>query len=260
MTVVDERSRVPALDAAAIRRLAAALDRPELIAAFLIGSQARGTAGPLSDVDIAVIHAPTLAPQDLPDLRLSLAAAAGVALGTSEVDVVLLNGAPALMRHEALRDPVVLVDHDPQARIDFQVRALGDYLDTEPMRTLFSRHMHERIREGRLAVPPRIDARLERLEALLGQLEGFRARGRAAYVGEPEVRLATQHALQLAIQICIDVAAYLLATAGRSAPDRYQDLFTDLRAEGLDERLATGLAQAASLRNILVHDYLEADD
>jgi predicted nucleotidyltransferase len=153
MTVVDERSRVPALDAAATRRLAAALDRPEVLAAFLIGSQARGTAGPLSDVDIAVIHAPTLAPGDLPDLRLSLADAAGAALGTSEVDVVLLNGAPALMRHEALRDPIVLVDRDPQARIDFQVRALNDYLDTKPMRALFSRHLHERIREGRYGRP-----------------------------------------------------------------------------------------------------------
>jgi uncharacterized protein YutE (UPF0331/DUF86 family) len=100
-----------------------------------------------------------------------------------------------------------------------------------------------------MAVPPRIDARLERLEDLLAQLEGFRGRGRAAYEKEAEVRLATQHALQLAIQICIDVAAYLLAAAGRPAPDRYQDLFTDLRPEGLDERLAGGLAQAAGLRN-----------
>lgn len=111
-----------------------------------------------------------------------------------------------------------------------------------------------------MAVPPRIDSRLERLEELLGQLERLRARGRGVYEGEPEVRLATQHALQLAIQICIDIAAYLLATAGRPAPNRYQDLFTGLRPEGLDERLATGLAQAAGLRNILVHDYLEIDD
>lgn len=153
MTVVDERSRVPALDPAAIRRLAAALDRPEVLAAFLIGSQARGTAGPLSDVDLAVIHVPTVGATDLSDLRLSLAADAGAALGTSEVDVVLLNGAPALMRREALRDATLLLDRDPQARIEFQVRALNDYLDTEPMRTLFSRHLHERIRGDRYGRP-----------------------------------------------------------------------------------------------------------
>jgi hypothetical protein len=40
-----------------------------------------------------------------------------------------------------------------------------------------------------MAVPPRIDARLERLEQLLGRLEGFRARGRAAYQEDPDVSL-----------------------------------------------------------------------
>lgn len=111
-----------------------------------------------------------------------------------------------------------------------------------------------------MAVPPRIDVRLERLEDLLGRLEGFRARGRGSYEEDVEARLATQHALQLAIQICIDVAAHLVAASGRPAPDRYQDLFSDLRGDGLDERLAQGLSQAAGLRNILVHDYLDVDD
>jgi uncharacterized protein len=153
MTVVDETSRVPALGADSLARLGAALDRPEVTAAFLIGSQARGSAGPLSDIDVAVVHNPALGPAERFDLRLSLAAAAVAALGTSEVDIVLLNGAPVLMRHEALRDAVVLVDRDPEARLAFQVQALHDYIDTEPLRRLFSRHLHERIREGRFGRP-----------------------------------------------------------------------------------------------------------
>jgi uncharacterized protein YutE (UPF0331/DUF86 family) len=111
-----------------------------------------------------------------------------------------------------------------------------------------------------MAVPPRIDARLERLEELLRQLDGFRARGRSAYDEDPEVKLATQHGLQLAIQICIDIAAHIAAASGRPGPDRYQDLFIDLRADGLDRDLAARLALAAGLRNILVHDYLDVDD
>jgi predicted nucleotidyltransferase len=153
MTVVDETSRLPALDADSLARLGAALDRPEVITGFLIGSQARGSAGPLSDVDVAVLHDPALSPPERLDLRLSLAASLGAALGTPEIDIVLLNGAPALMRHEALRDAVVLVDRDPEARMEFQVRALHDYVDTEPLRKLFARHLHERIREGRYGRP-----------------------------------------------------------------------------------------------------------
>jgi uncharacterized protein len=144
VTVVDENSRVPALDPAARSRLAAALDRPEVIAAFLIGSQARGSAGPLSDVDLAILHPPGLGSRERLDLRLSLAAAAGAALGTSEVDVVLLNDAPPLIRHRALRDGIRLVDREPKERIKFTVRTLNDYVDTEPLRRL------ERLRVAKL--------------------------------------------------------------------------------------------------------------
>lgn len=56
VTVVNEKSRVPPLDAAALRRLRRALDVEGVAAAMLVGSQARGTAGPLSDVDVAVWH------------------------------------------------------------------------------------------------------------------------------------------------------------------------------------------------------------
>jgi uncharacterized protein len=147
VTVIDENSRVPALDPAARSRLAAALDRPEVAAAFLIGSQARGSAGPLSDVDLAILHIPGLGSRERLDLRLSLIAAAGAALGTSEVDVVLLNDAPPLIRHRALRDGVRLVDRKPKERIDFQVRTMNDYVDTEPLRRLVSRRLRKSVAE-----------------------------------------------------------------------------------------------------------------
>jgi uncharacterized protein len=147
MTIVDENSRVPALDADAKARLARALDRPEVFAAYLIGSQARGSAGPLSDVDVAILHGPDLTPSKRLDLRLALAAAAGSALGTSEVDVVLLNGAPPLLRHRALRDGVRLLDNRPKERIAFQVRTLNDYVDTEPLRQLLSNRLRRSITE-----------------------------------------------------------------------------------------------------------------
>jgi predicted nucleotidyltransferase len=154
MTVVDQNSRVPALDAAARSRLAAALDRPDVIAAFLIGSQARGSAGFLSDVDLAVLHAPDLTSRERLDLRLSLAASAGAALRTSEVDVVLLNDAPPLLRHRTIRDGIRLVDREPAERVKFQVRTLNDYVDTEPLRRLVSRRLRRSVAEDRFGRRP----------------------------------------------------------------------------------------------------------
>jgi uncharacterized protein len=148
MTLIDERSCVPEIDAAATRRLSAALTRPGVLANFLIGSRARGEAGRFSDVDIAVIHTEGLDAEERLALRLGLIADATDALGTDEVDVVLLNEAPPAMRHDALRDAVVLVDRDPDARLRFQLEAFHEYVDTEPLRELSSSRLRERIREG----------------------------------------------------------------------------------------------------------------
>jgi hypothetical protein len=154
MTVIDERSRVAPLDRDALRRLADALEVPQVIAAYLIGSRARGSSGPLSDVDVAVLHAPDLTPRERLDLRLSLAERAGSALSTSEVDVVLLNGAPPLIRHRALRDGLSLVDSDPARRIDFEVRTLNEYVDTEPLRRLLASRLRESLAEDRFGRRP----------------------------------------------------------------------------------------------------------
>ena len=153
MSVVDEKSRVPELDAAAFERLRDALDQPGVAAAYLIGSRARRTAGPLSDIDLAILHSPDLGSRSRLDLRLRLMADAGAALDTTEVDVVLLNGAPPLVRHRALSEGVLLVDNDPTSRIGFYVRTLNDYVDTEPLRQLVSDRLHASIEEDRFGRP-----------------------------------------------------------------------------------------------------------
>jgi uncharacterized protein len=123
MTKVDERARVPEVDGAAVERLGRAVDREGVVAAMLIGSQARGAANPLSDIDIAYWHEPGLDRDRSWKLRLELIAAAEGALGTGEIDMVPLNGAPPLMQQRAIRDGVRLV-----------TRAMLDYFDTQPLR------------------------------------------------------------------------------------------------------------------------------
>jgi uncharacterized protein len=149
MTVVNEKSRVAPLDAAALERLSKALDCDGVVAAMLIGSQARGTAGPLSDVDIAVWHDSGLDPRARFDLRLDLAESAARALQTDEIDITLLNGAPPLMRHRSIRDGERLVERDPDERVRLETRAILDYLDTEPLRVELGRGMRRRMGEGR---------------------------------------------------------------------------------------------------------------
>ncbi|MGN6275457.1 MAG: type VII toxin-antitoxin system MntA family adenylyltransferase antitoxin [Solirubrobacterales bacterium] len=149
MTKVDERAFVPEIDDDALRRLSEALDKEGVVAAMLIGSQARGEAGPLSDIDIAIWHEPGLDRGQSWDLQLSLMGAAQDALGTNEVYVVMLNHAPPLLQHRAISDAVRLVERDPAQRVRLETRAILEYLDTAPLRLALKEGLKRRVKEGR---------------------------------------------------------------------------------------------------------------
>ncbi len=108
--------------------------------------------------------------------------------------------------------------------------------------------------------PESVENRLDRLTELLGELEQIRAAGHGAYAAEFRTRLAAQHAIQLAIQVCIDIGAHLIAELGPRMPADYRGVFEALQPAGLDAELAERLADAAGMRNVLVHGYLEVDD
>jgi uncharacterized protein YutE (UPF0331/DUF86 family) len=107
----------------------------------------------------------------------------------------------------------------------------------------------------------RVLGRLERLDSLLALLERTRAAGEEAYVGNVESRLAVERALQLALQIAIDVGAHLVSELGLQAPEDYRGVFKSLRDGGVvGAELAERLGAAAGLRNLLVHAYAELDE
>jgi len=153
VTKIDERAVVPPVDDAARTRLAAALDVPRVLSALLYGSQATGKAGPLSDVDVAVWLDAELTQSERYQLQLRLMVLASEALGTDEVQIVILNEATPLLRHRAMRDGVRLLDTDPRARIRLETRALLEYLDTAPLRATLAAGLKRRIDGGRFGRP-----------------------------------------------------------------------------------------------------------
>lgn len=145
---MDERGRPVLLDDAARPRLVSALDRGHVVAVRLFGSQATGRAGPLSDVDIAIWVDPAVGDVERYRLRLELISAAASALGTDEVDLVILNDAPPLLQHRVLRDGMLLIDRDPELRIALDTSAVLRYLDTEPLREQLAEGLRTRLEEG----------------------------------------------------------------------------------------------------------------
>jgi hypothetical protein len=136
--MVDEISRVPSLDEAALQRLINALDREGVVAAMLIEPHARETPDPLSEVDITAWHDRELDSMTAQELQVRLAAEASLAIGVKEVDLVMLNHASPLMRYSAIRDGKRLIERDHDERVRLETRAILDYLDTAPLRKLGS--------------------------------------------------------------------------------------------------------------------------
>ena len=103
-------------------------------------------------------------------------------------------------------------------------------------------------------------AKLARLDSLLAVLEDARARGKAAVTSDVRLQLEVERALQVSIQICIDIGAHLVSELGLKPAEDYQGVFASLSAHGtIDNDLADRLGDAAGLRNLLVHDYGDID-
>jgi predicted nucleotidyltransferase len=129
--------------------LGKAMDVPSVIAAFLIGSQATGRAGPLSDHDVAVWLDPGLGPRERLAMRLRLLAAGEAVVGDGALDLVVLNDAPPLLQNRAGRDRIELVERDRRARVLLEADALVRYLDTAPLRAELAAGLAHRLEEGR---------------------------------------------------------------------------------------------------------------
>jgi hypothetical protein len=113
--------------------------RADVRLAYLFGSAARGNARAASDLDVGVVFSPIPAPAQLDQLATDLEASAG-----RRVDLVVLNDAPPLLTHEAIRAGRVIVCGNDDERVDFETRATARYLDTAHLRRVQHRYLRER--------------------------------------------------------------------------------------------------------------------
>jgi predicted nucleotidyltransferase len=125
-----QRTPEPASREAARAAVAAAVGaEPAVLAAYLFGSVARGGAGPLSDLDVAVLLCD---PAD--DVVGRLGDALCRRLGTDRIDVISLRRSPVPLRYRVVREGILVFCRDPAARERFTVETVLQYLDFRPLR------------------------------------------------------------------------------------------------------------------------------
>uniref|UniRef100_A0A831U386 Nucleotidyltransferase domain-containing protein n=1 Tax=Geobacter metallireducens TaxID=28232 RepID=A0A831U386_GEOME len=107
--------------------LANALEQDSrVVFAYLFGGLAGGQQRPLSDVDIAVYLNDSA---NRAEAKLELFSTISDILGTSELDVVILNGAPLSLAGRVLRRKRLLVDKEPFVRHRYESVILREFFD-----------------------------------------------------------------------------------------------------------------------------------
>lgn len=122
--------------------------RPEVVFAYLFGSQAKGTAGPISDVDLAIFIDPLCTPQTgafgyQSDLSVELQS-----LLEKEVDLIILNDASTMLKYQVLRDGSLIYCRSEKERQRFHEQTVAQYLDFQPFLKVQSYYLHKRLAEG----------------------------------------------------------------------------------------------------------------
>lgn len=119
------------------------------VAAYLFGSVARGDAGPMSDVDVAVLLPWSIDRSAALDVEIDLRDRLARALGAERVDVVVLNNAPVRLAWRAVAEGEVVFGEHAAERVDFELAAWNRYQDFKPLLDSMASGVRERIADGR---------------------------------------------------------------------------------------------------------------
>lgn len=120
----------------------------DVLAAYLFGSQATDQARPDSDVDVAVLLSEADSVTRF-QRRLQLTTEVSDICG-HEADVIVLNDAPPILRHQILKARHLLYERDREARVTFEVNAGKVYADLKPQRDFFRQALFREIKEAGL--------------------------------------------------------------------------------------------------------------
>jgi len=120
---------------------------PRVRLAYAFGSQVHGDAGPLSDVDVAVLLSEPLDFDAERQLRADLLAI------EPAIDLVILNDATVVLRHEVVTGGRCLLWRDEAERAAFEMDTLSRYLDFQPFRRVQQQYLQQRVEQRRGTSP-----------------------------------------------------------------------------------------------------------
>ena len=100
--------------------------------------------------------------------------------------------------------------------------------------------------------------RFKKMDNLIQNLEEIKKKPKDEFLSNFLLHLSTQRALEMCINICIDVGNHILSMNKNGKPETYGDIFTELSKLGLiNKELKEILIKMVKFRNLLGHLYME---
>ncbi len=113
----------------------------DIVFVFLFGSFVKGNVTPFSDLDLAVFFSNDYDFYRLSDLKDKLSGILNIA-----VDIVVLNRASPIIKMQALKKGILLINKNPRLYHEFFVRTINEYDDLK--RTI--KEIEDNILKGRI--------------------------------------------------------------------------------------------------------------
>lgn len=242
--------------------------RDDVVLAYLFGSQAKGTASPnRSDADFAIYFKPKTGVFEYEEsewgsVDYSYEAESVIQddlsrITDKEVDLVVLNRAPAHLVATILKEGITLKENDRAMFLELWSRSLDDAEEYYEMLKDYwqimkrSHSLSEKDKERLLKILPF-------LESELVLLQEYSKIDQIVYMHDDVRRKVLERSVENVANAGLDIAKILLASHTLNVPDKYAELMLALaKIKDFDFTIANEMREAAKLRNFLAHEYLD---
>jgi len=236
--------------------------RSPVDAAYTQGSASgRKLAGQFSELDVALLLLDQVKTNEFFDYQVYFVSELSKTLETQGLDVVILNQASLLQRAQVIRNWGVLYQRDVKRRVQWETRAVMEYLEFQKYDDMQSKALAERTKSDRFAVDTDyVKARLARLREYTQLLADLKPIDHTKFKSDPKLYGLAQWYLQQAVELLFGTGAYLVMALALPKPEAYHDILDAVAGRGLIERpLAYRLEHLANLRNLLAYDREQTD-
>ncbi|HUQ41728.1 MAG TPA: HepT-like ribonuclease domain-containing protein [Candidatus Limnocylindrales bacterium] len=236
--------------------------RSPVDAAYTQGTASgRRFAGSFSDLDVALLLLDKVKTNEFFDYQVYFVSELSKTLETQGLDVVILNQASLLQRAQVIRSWNVLYQRDAKRRVQFETRAVMEFLEFQKYDDMQSKALAERTKSDRFAIDGTyVRARLARLREYTQLLGDLQLIDHVKFKSDPKLYGLAQWYLQQAVELLFGTGAYLVMALALPKPEQYHDILDAVAAHGIIERpLAYRLEHLANLRNLLAYDREQTD-